>query len=1210
MLMIRNKTLRDWEEELRQKLAGVDLLSEAGPISGEETCELGKLIGAHFTNADWEHVKVTIARDYPCSFAVYLVFQGIHGYEEGDFWSGVRETTGIDLSPAKTSEWGQLFERIEERFGVARFPLLGGHRYVGPILAHGGVPDSSLADFFDRFIHPWVTNAEYTLLTANEFIEERLYHSNVQKEVDKPIIRFLKYGGRVAEDFVDRCRNMAMLTVQTGEVPLPEEVGLYSQVTDRYRQWCTGKDLRVDEKRFRGIRKPILIMEPWGLGPSLYFPPQNALLDKSEWQATWRVYADTKLLEEWNHDAYTVEESNVGLRQVAQEYKVELAIITTNHGQQEDTAEFQRIWRYPGMMKDCPVMFFDASTKKQIPSRTVLPAVPVWVYRRPDIELKARPPPTLRVMEELPQLPSGWSTLLGQLIDLTDVEELTVREGGANESQFAIYKEDQHLLERGERFPTYDGGPPLYIGTPPNLNIPLHGTFLNKWHVQIHNEGPSSPDINIHLTLEDLDRQGHLSHGRESVMLRLDRYLSLSPLGNYRVTLRGALGHKVDLRFRILPFLEMVGHDTLHLPDEGQPEVQFLLETLAHVEVSLQAGARDCAVTLVDDGDARSMYEITVGENISNVPLRFSSRKSNEKTALVPVLVPIRRLRWIIILSQEETFAPKWQTTPLHLPLETIEQSQEPCLLVDLFGGTCDNLEVTVLLVDDDEAILQKEHLVLKKGQSPARFDLRAFLDTIRHSPSQVSLKLCMRGLPATSDGVTVPVVFITRGFHAEGLDIKSTWERNAVSLSLRWYPTTTPLRHRFIRFWPAWRPWEKPLTVPIPDGAQGHYESSLPRGDLKPGKYLLEFGVRNPWLTEQLPMMPRANDTTTISVLIPQGAAKMRLEGLVNLGNRGGLPFAAMLERACIRQDLGQEEMARADFQWCVENLDTAAVGPVPALARCVSSEPALFTAVRRKMAEAHRVAQAVDEYQARQLDEDTYREYLQLLPRDGLLPSDTCEVLLKVDDEQLRLHAAQQLLQSGNSSGAQAVVEWVKKNALLDGKALELLKHNIPLAAEALRRSLPDVTAIRLLEKLGKEYPHIVLAVTIRTGCWVRCAAGWGRIERIEGLEREEVLQFPYTERKYRLHVLLRAQDPETAEQVLLDLDKQTVTFVRAAAIYTCSECRHFSTRHNGLITSAHGHAAHKGKTPGLYIDRDVTLLQNFELEFLPAQPENPWV
>ncbi len=1204
---MHNRSLAEWERELRKRLDGADLLGEAGSISKEETYELGKLIGALFRNLDWDRVKERILSDYPRSFAVYLVFQGVHGYIEGNFWSAVRDTTGIDLSSAQTSEWGQLFERIVGKLGVARFPQLGGHRYVGPILAHGGIPDSALPVFFDHFIYPWIMRTEYLALTAREFISERIRLSSAEANLDKPIIRFLRFGGVVAEDFADRCRDLVVKTAETGVTPSPKEVGLSPRVTERYRQWCEQHDLNIGQDKFRGFRTPILLVEPWGVGPSLYFAPQSTPLDNSHWQITWQVYADTTLLREWITPPHRMEGTSVPLRRVGKEYRVELTLTPLNYTGHDDTERFKRIWRFPGMTKDCPLMLFDAGTNRQIPSKPILPATRMWIYHYPSVELKARPPATLRAIEELPQLPWEWNTLRGQLIDLTDVEELIILKAGTTTSicEFAVYNQDQHLLEGGEIFPTDDDAPPLYIGTPPSLNIRTHGTSLNKWHVQICNEAAISPDVNLHL--EDLDKQGYLSHRNALIMLRLDRYLGTSPLGNYRVTVRGALGHNSDLRFRTLPFLDMVGHDTLHLPEKGQSKIHFLLETRSDVEVSLETGARDCVVTLVDDRNGKSLYEVTAGKDKSNVPLQFSSRELNGKLAGTSLLVPIRRLRWMVTANQEESIAPKWRTTPLCVALETLEQDREPYLLVDLFGGTCGNLEVTVLLVNDEETILQEEHMLFKKGQSPTRFDLRVFLDTIRHSPSPFSLKLRLRGLPNAPDDIFIPLLFLTRGFAVEHAEVATLWNEDTIDLSLRWQPDS-PLMHRFVRFWSVWRPWDNPFTLDLPDEAQGGYEISLPQEDLIPGKYLLEFGVRNPWLGEP-PHTIRHVDEAVLSAFIPQGAVDKRLNDLTSLRKEGTGNLVGVLERAIILHDSGQDEKAHPDFQWCIDNLDAAGVDLILQVARCVSFDPGLSLAVRKKIARASFVSRTVDDYQAGQISEDAYREYLELLPRNGPLSSDTCEMLLKIDDYQLRLYGAQQLVQLGMPSGVQAVIEWVKGRELSETVAIELLGSNISLSVTVLKDMLPDTIATDLWEKFSRKYPHQVPTLIVRAGCWVRCVAGWGEIERIEGPEGQQVEEFVYAESKYLLYVLLRAHDKHNAERVLVNLDKKTVSFVNESPVYTCSECEHFSTQHYGLIISSHGPAAHTEKSPGLTIRKSATLSQDSELEFLLVQPQNPW-
>jgi len=130
-----------------------------------------------------------LKRMYPRSFIVHLVFCGIHGYSETGYWPAVRETTGLDLSPPQRSHWGRLFKNITQSLDLARFIGLDGHRFVGLILAHGGIPRYCLPDFFEQIIRPFISRPEYAILSAAEFIVERLRQTSIPTRIDKPVLR-------------------------------------------------------------------------------------------------------------------------------------------------------------------------------------------------------------------------------------------------------------------------------------------------------------------------------------------------------------------------------------------------------------------------------------------------------------------------------------------------------------------------------------------------------------------------------------------------------------------------------------------------------------------------------------------------------------------------------------------------------------------------------------------------------------------------------------------------------------------------------------------------------------------------------------------------------------------------------------------------------------------------------------------------------------
>lgn len=1385
--------LDKWERKLCPQIEEVDLLGhilEQITITPQEVHELGRLIGELVCNLGWVRANEVLHREFPCSFVIYLVLQGIHGYESGDFWSGVRKTTSLNLSSSQTAQWGQLFERIISELGKVHFPSSGGYRYVRSILAHGGIPDYCLPNFFEHFIYPWLTRPEYTGLSASEFIKELLHQPSTQYQVNKPVINFLQYGGKVAEDFVERCREMALHVEEYGVVPSAEEVGLSSQpqVVDKYREWWKGRSQPSVQKIGR-YRKPELFLDPWW-GPSLHLPSQQIPVSESEVMVVWRVYVGPEL--EALHEetvevtqegpALRTEEKDIPLSAPASEYHIELAL----YKGQDLEEETLKLYQYPG----CPLMIFDPNTQKLI-SQDILPARSLWILFHRDIELETEPSNTFRVVEEFPQLPGKWNEFVVQEIELSsEAQRLIVRKGDKILSEFLVESEDQPSLEGENLFPAEDGGPPLYIGEPPLVYIPLSSSYrtrLHKWHVRIQNEGAALPDVNISRNLRELEEKGEISFDDRFAVLDLKRYLGSSPMGNYKVRVRGPLGHRADLSFRVLP-AEIIGHDILYLPDKSQSKARFQIRTFSQLEVLPQPGTEGCKVTPVE-GEA--LYEVTVEHNRSDAPLQFMLKKQDGETVSVRISVPIRRLRWKLVLSPEQALTSEWRTSPLDLPLEALEQSIEPYLFVDLFGGACDRLMVTLCLEDTEGKLLRKPRF--RKGRSSVRFDLRSFLDTMRHTSSHLSLKLALRGLPDTSEEVSFPVLLVKRGFVVEKAEVDAVWEGDKVHLSLRWR-SPVRLRHRFVRFWSAWRSWEEePLKeVDIPDHLQEEYHFSVPTKDLPPGKYLLEFGIRDPWSPRPL-KRPSPNDQAVVPVFVLPDVVQYRL-GKLNIRRLRKLDIDEWLDNCelllTVEDDIFEEVRTQvalkllsrghisgvnAIMEWLRKGslslnsiltlleytiqqlLDQDSFGNAQAMAKwIVESIPSiddklniLRYLVKCSLQEHPDGIKVIVEWKIALQSDEIFNKVVEyaiiyLLRHKETLPDDVPEFVVtwikeissqktlslpmpvieyaikwllqqshptewievgifSPDEVSIILRrAVQQLLRKKypfsiqiiikwardriiaidristflkykiprlflskhpiGSEVVQAIVKWVKegilsdedalasfrgqiqsavetlkkalphpvavrlleklgeedpdqvptipeavleqakKSELSDEDSLALLERNLLSAIKILKQALPNPVAIRLLEKLGKKYPDQVPVVVVRPGYWVRCVAGWGRIERIEGPEGKEVSQFFPIERAYRLYVLLRAQDPKIAEQVTLDLRKRTVTFLNADHVYMC-RCGRFSTQHKHLIFE-HNRLTHGGMKPN-FRQVGVTLKQRVDPEFSFREP-----
>ena len=80
--------LATWENRLAPQLRKVELVGEI-PISKEELDDISLHFSRLFYNHGTDEVLNFIGRNYPATFLVFMVGQGIFGYNNGDFWPAI-----------------------------------------------------------------------------------------------------------------------------------------------------------------------------------------------------------------------------------------------------------------------------------------------------------------------------------------------------------------------------------------------------------------------------------------------------------------------------------------------------------------------------------------------------------------------------------------------------------------------------------------------------------------------------------------------------------------------------------------------------------------------------------------------------------------------------------------------------------------------------------------------------------------------------------------------------------------------------------------------------------------------------------------------------------------------------------------------------------------------------------------------------------------
>lgn len=183
------------ENRLSKEVLDIDLLGQIA-LSPEDLDLLGILIRQRISPNISEGTRF-LERQAPTCLACFLVWTGIVGYQDGDYWSAVRESTGLVEDPNWERRWGRIFLDFLETNDLPRFDIEGGLTYVTPLLTHGGIPNSCLSEYFEKVLLPLIqrdlidpTDLEeiiHELAILREDNRERLgaehRYSDLQKEV-------------------------------------------------------------------------------------------------------------------------------------------------------------------------------------------------------------------------------------------------------------------------------------------------------------------------------------------------------------------------------------------------------------------------------------------------------------------------------------------------------------------------------------------------------------------------------------------------------------------------------------------------------------------------------------------------------------------------------------------------------------------------------------------------------------------------------------------------------------------------------------------------------------------------------------------------------------------------------------------------------------------------------------------------------------------
>ena len=220
------------EHGLKGQMAGKTLLGEI-VFRSKDCDEIAAAFKEIVTEKGPRPAFQLIAKRWPYCLTVWLTNEAFYNFQSGEYWPPVLKKVGIDDPNPYSASIGKSYVNILRDKELPRFKQLKTRwSYLGPILAHCGIPASCLPEFFEKAVPK---AAELGVGDGVGFAE--LIGCLRQLYLTRPTERFIRFGGKIAEDFVRRSVQLNNFAGTHGVVPDARLVGLPERVVQAFGQW-------------------------------------------------------------------------------------------------------------------------------------------------------------------------------------------------------------------------------------------------------------------------------------------------------------------------------------------------------------------------------------------------------------------------------------------------------------------------------------------------------------------------------------------------------------------------------------------------------------------------------------------------------------------------------------------------------------------------------------------------------------------------------------------------------------------------------------------------------------------------------------------------------------------------------------------------------------------------------------------------------------
>ncbi|MBC7254374.1 MAG: hypothetical protein H5T72_10470 [Actinobacteria bacterium] len=856
---------RSWSEResvLRAELEGKTLLGQVN-ITAEDLEILGREIGQELERRKEDDAKRFLSANAPLSIAVFLAWCGIKDYRQGNFWGGVMRRLGMDkVGQSRKNRFqrvlGELFRQALEKNGLEGFPWLAehGHHYVTPILAHGGIPDYCLGDFFDNLIIPMAQghygdDLEDLDAVINAFFEK--YRSSF---TDVPVRNFLVYGGDIARDLVRRCGMMALRYLEGREVMDPRRVHLPPAVVEAFYEHVKGRSFeRGRERQRKALIRPRICLSPRDGSIVLHLReaevPLAGAQDSGSRRLLYRIRDEEKILHEFQagverylRDRVLLADESVALPGPRKEL-----VVTLLHGHNGEEIDTRRLsfTATAGGEKDAggpetPYLVFGEEDEEgycRFMGDTVK-ATRCWLVKKRDMRVAEE----VTALEEVELHEKGWSGYHALKLDTSGTDQLTLKDERGEVLSCVPVRLDlreQLTVRRSGLLPDVTWAGREVYNRPPVLELPAIRD-LERFRFEVEDEEGRL------LGAYDL---GDVVRKKESSLVldlgELEPFQDSKP-GIFRCVLWGKLGERAPLDFAYLPGFEVGFQEENRYPDaEG---IASHLEGYIGYPLSMEVRVDNYLNPLPREGVANGML-VRVPPYETSFPIHLRAGDM-EATLLVRVPRFNYRLEEAVGGSVKNDF---------HSP-ESHQGDTDRGLGAGGEGGLghVHHTSFKVVRLDDlsrfarlglflprtcQEVKLElegKDVHSYARGTRKVHFDLGKFISAMESDVS-CSFRLVARVSEDGEETLRFPLMVVRKGWTVLNLGR----EVKGDDLLLRWEEDGSRTLVGEVLLKNLYRPWEEPTSVRVEVGVNS-CALPMPGGRWAGGRFALCFRLCDEW--------------------------------------------------------------------------------------------------------------------------------------------------------------------------------------------------------------------------------------------------------------------------------------------------------------------------------------------------------------------------